>query len=131
MEPTTDDITSLTLQVCESVHGLPIESDGPSVERSEIPVSGTVWITGGWDGAVAIRGNDAIGEIANMIGGNIKSLLPGPSKLSLPSVDHEGEAPDVAAAPGHSTTWNFLVNGEPFAVTIVIGAGTNKEAVNS
>jgi chemotaxis protein CheX len=31
---------------------------------------------------------DAIGEIANMVGGNVKSMLPGPSMLSLPSVVH-------------------------------------------
>jgi chemotaxis protein CheX len=29
---------------------------------------------------------DALGEIANMTGGNVKALLPGPSHLSLPSV---------------------------------------------
>ena len=29
---------------------------------------------------------DAMGEIANMVGGNVKSMLPGPSTLSLPSV---------------------------------------------
>lgn len=29
---------------------------------------------------------DAVGEIANMVGGNIKSLVPGPSTLSLPAV---------------------------------------------
>ena len=27
---------------------------------------------------------DALGEIANIIGGNIKALLPGPSRLGLP-----------------------------------------------
>jgi chemotaxis protein CheX len=31
---------------------------------------------------------DAIGEIANMVGGNVKSMLPGPSVLSLPAVVH-------------------------------------------
>ena len=29
---------------------------------------------------------DALGEIANVIGGNLKSTLPGPSLLSLPVV---------------------------------------------
>lgn len=29
---------------------------------------------------------DAIGELANMVGGNVKSMLPGPSALSLPAV---------------------------------------------
>ena len=29
---------------------------------------------------------DAVGELVNMLGGNVKSLMPGPSALSLPSV---------------------------------------------
>lgn len=29
---------------------------------------------------------DAVGELVNMIGGNVKSLMPGPSTLSLPVV---------------------------------------------
>jgi len=29
---------------------------------------------------------DALGELANMVGGNVKSMLPGPSTLSLPAV---------------------------------------------
>lgn len=29
---------------------------------------------------------DAVGELVNMIGGNVKSLMPGPSALSLPTV---------------------------------------------
>lgn len=29
---------------------------------------------------------DALGELVNVIGGNVKSLMPGPSKLSLPLV---------------------------------------------
>ncbi len=31
---------------------------------------------------------DALGEIVNMVGGNIKGLLPGANKLSLPCVSH-------------------------------------------
>lgn len=34
------------------------------------------------DGDVA----DAVGELVNMVGGNVKSLMPGPSVLSLPAV---------------------------------------------
>ena len=29
---------------------------------------------------------DAVGEMANVVGGNVKSLLPGPSTLALPIV---------------------------------------------
>ena len=31
---------------------------------------------------------DAVGELANMVGGNIKSLLPSPSQLALPRVTY-------------------------------------------
>jgi len=34
---------------------------------------------------------DAIGEIANMIGGNVKGMYPGESQLSLPRVSEETE----------------------------------------
>jgi chemotaxis protein CheX len=39
------------------------------------------------DGAVSDADvADAVGELVNMIGGNVKSLMPGPSALSLPVV---------------------------------------------
>jgi chemotaxis protein CheX len=34
---------------------------------------------------------DAVGELVNVVGGNIKSLVPGPSVLSLPSVIEESQ----------------------------------------
>ena len=34
--------------------------------------------------------NDAVSEMINIIGGNIKSILPQPSQLSLPMVDLKG-----------------------------------------
>jgi hypothetical protein len=39
---------------------------------------------------------DAIGELANMIAGNVKVLLPGPSRLSLPAV---ADAPAATSVP--------------------------------
>jgi chemotaxis protein CheX len=30
--------------------------------------------------------SDALGELTNMVGGNIKSLLPAPSRLSVPTI---------------------------------------------
>ena len=74
-------------------------------------LTGVVGITGAWTGAVAVtcpeevarklaakmfdmpEGDisadelrDALGEVANMCGGNFKALVPHPSKLSLPTV---------------------------------------------
>jgi chemotaxis protein CheX len=84
---------------------LPFPVDGAS------EVSATVSVTGAWRGHVVVECSgpasrlvaatllsveagvvtgedvaDALGELANVIGGNVKSLLPGPSALSLPQV---------------------------------------------
>jgi chemotaxis protein CheX len=41
---------------------------------------------------------DALGELANMVSGNLKSLLPGPSRLSLPVVwEGWGKTPPAGA----------------------------------
>jgi chemotaxis protein CheX len=77
----------------------------------ELGVSGSVTISGEWNGAVQMeltdssqRGTaaamfmldpdvlseeeivDAVGELVNMVGGGIKGMLPEPSRLSLPTV---------------------------------------------
>ncbi len=74
-------------------------------------MTGCVHVTGEWEGSVLVETTaihaqhaaeamfaadpgslsadevgDALGELTNMVGGNIKGLLPAPSKLSLPSV---------------------------------------------
>ncbi|GAB3860800.1 hypothetical protein GCM10028801_24000 [Nocardioides maradonensis] len=74
--------------------------------------SAAVFVSGGWQGTVTVELSadvaaaltvrmlalpadedaadadvaDAVGELVNMIGGNVKSLMPGPSVLSLPMV---------------------------------------------
>jgi chemotaxis protein CheX len=86
---------------------------GPSVPGLGQPaeVSASVSIAGEWEGVVVISMSaktagqvgsallqiepenldpadidDAVGELANIVGGNVKSVLPGPSSLSLPVV---------------------------------------------
>ena len=102
---------------------------------------GRVEITGQWEGAVTIDCDaelaariaavmfgmedggaepdeirDALGELANMAGGNIKSLLPAPSQLSLPTVsDPSEEAADADAA--HSVS--FDVDGMRIMLSLV------------
>ena len=59
---------------------------------------------------------DAIGELINVVGGNIKGILPGPTELSLPSV-HEG----TFEVPGHfQLGWDvqFTWTDEPVRVTV-------------
>ncbi len=57
---------------------------------------------------------DAFGEIANVVGGNVKAALPGPSALSLPEV---GEAPAVRN-PGDLCRVEVLWRGLPLSISV-------------
>jgi chemotaxis protein CheX len=108
---TADDMSEIAKSIWSSVLGLSLQEGvgtGPDVETS---ISGNVEISGAWLGLVSVEMpndaarsvaallfamepnevseaemNDALGELANMLGGNVKALLPAPSKLSLPAV---------------------------------------------
>ena len=92
-----------------AVHILQIQVDDALAGRPSMV--GAVRVTDAWFGAVVLEMTpglarsvaatmfgstpdvvtdpevvDALGELTNMIGGNIKSLLPAPSQLSLPMV---------------------------------------------
>jgi chemotaxis protein CheX len=114
---------------------------------AEVPgdaLSAWVEITGPWSGAVVLtcgrataeelsrtllRGPvdepidradvaDAMGELANVVGGNIKALLPSPSVLGLPDVG--GHPPNASSADTCSV--GLLWRGQPVTVS-VCGAG--------
>ena len=57
---------------------------------------------------------DAFGEIANVVGGNVKAALPGPAALSLPEV---GEAPAVRN-PADLVRVHVLWRGEPVVISV-------------
>jgi chemotaxis protein CheX len=57
---------------------------------------------------------DAFGEIANVVGGNVKAALPGPSGLSLPDV---GDAPAVRN-PADLCHIDLLWRGEPVSISV-------------
>jgi hypothetical protein len=57
---------------------------------------------------------DAIGEIANVVGGNVKAVLPGPSGLSLPLV---GDAPAVRN-PADLVRLGLLWRGQPVSISV-------------
>jgi hypothetical protein len=57
---------------------------------------------------------DAFGEIANVVGGNVKAALPGPSALSLPDV---GDAP-AARNPTDVFRLDVLWRGEPLSISV-------------
>jgi chemotaxis protein CheX len=104
------------------------------------PLSSWVDIVGPWNGAVVITTGrdtaeeltrcllrehapevlddedveDALGEIANVVGGNVKAVLPGPSVLGLPEI---GTAP-TAGDPADTCRVEALWRGRPLSVTV-------------
>jgi len=112
MYPSDDDILSIVQNVMSTMANLDVETCRlAEVDRYSLKLTGCVQISGEWQGAVVlhtsdsfVRGaasqmlqvqpndlvesdlQDVLAEITNMIGGNIKSQMPGPSFLSIPSV---------------------------------------------
>ncbi len=111
LEISQEDIAAIVSLVFTTTLDVEVEAaEGPPPSGGEV-ASSLVGITGNWDGAVivaceralAVRFaramfgisdeevgesdiNDALGELVNMIGGNLKSMLPPPCHLSLPTV---------------------------------------------
>jgi chemotaxis protein CheX len=66
---------------------------------------------------------DAVGEIANMVAGSVRSALPMPNAISLPSVSEgTGLRMDVPGSVAVATT-AFVVDGDIFDVVLSARAG--------
>jgi chemotaxis protein CheX len=135
-----DDVAVIVEGIFTELLGLGVER-GPTapVDAGARQLTGAVRISGAWEGAVtvdcpyalahrtaaAMLGAepadeadvaDALGEVANMAGGNIKALLPGPSELSLPVVTER--AGPAAPASGVLTRLGFACQGLPLTITV-------------
>jgi chemotaxis protein CheX len=139
-------IDEIVESVWNSSLGLAVVADDPfrlDGERGRI-FGGVVQITGAWDGVVAVQCSeplarlattammgipenemaladvqDTVGELANMVGGNVKSLLEGKCALGLPVVV---EGMDFRMRlPGSTQLLQcaFRAEGEPFSVTVL------------
>ena len=62
---------------------------------------------------------DALGELANVVGGNVKGILPGPSVLGLPET---GAAP-VAGPPADTCRIDLLWRGQSLTISAQGSAG--------
>jgi len=117
---TDEEILGITRDVWESFTGRAIDvADGQARPGGGDVTVGCVTVTGAWQGSVLLacpaqlarmaaaamfdlpaeqlddrEVADALGELTNMVGGNIKSLIPGPSRLSMPAVT-VGASPTV------------------------------------
>lgn len=111
MEFAQQDICTLAEGVWQSILNLPIELAPETAMNESEMMAGCVQITGGWQGAVCLNCDsrlaaraasimfgteadassksemqDALGELVNMIGGNLKGLINEPCQLSLPTL---------------------------------------------
>jgi chemotaxis protein CheX len=124
---------------------------------AELPVLASVSVTGGWNGRVVIECSaplarlvtsqllltsedqlvdddvrDVVGELANVIGGNVKSVMPGPSTLSLPSSSLVGDR--SFTGDGVAAAVQFAWRQEPLRVSVFTdepAAGRNDTEVES
>jgi chemotaxis protein CheX len=144
-----EQLTSIAQGIWSTVLGLPLSSipASPLGPPHEIILTGSVAIDGAWQGTVVVQCStalarraasvmfeidleslcrddvrDAMGELANMVGGNVKSLLPAPSRLALPIVG-EGDGSLVPnAAEVDSQVW--LDSGDGAVVVSLVVART-------
>ncbi len=111
---TPEQVHAIASEVWESLLGMPLlphplGADAPALQGESM--TGCVHVSGEWNGSVFLQCgvdvaatlaeamfaaepgtlsddevSDALGELTNMVGGNVKSLLPAPSRLSVPSI---------------------------------------------
>jgi chemotaxis protein CheX len=67
---------------------------------------------------------DVAGEVANMIGGNVKAMLPGDNLLSLPAVARGGAVSLEIPGAALVRLLAFRCGDEPFVVRMFAAAGT-------
>lgn len=141
-----DAIEQVTQGVWSDFLGHPLVP-GPAPVRPGPVIQAAIAIHGAWEGAVEVRLSpalarlaaaemcgaaadtladdqvrDAVGEVANMIGGNLKGLVPAPARLGLPLVAATtGDGPDGDARSVLASA-HFECAGEPLSVRLVEGA---------
>jgi chemotaxis protein CheX len=143
--PSTDDLAEMVEQVWASY--LDPEGVDPLVQTDDVgndsEVHSAVSITGTWQGAVVFASSnaaarhaaaaflamepdevgaedvsDVLGELANIVGGNVKAMLPAGCLLSLPQVvlapDSASRYPSASQVAGLYGRWH----GEPVSITM-------------
>ncbi len=138
------EIQQYTQLVCSTALGLEVQTlPGVHEVSPTDTASGSIQISGEWNGAIMLSmptilvntltetlfslapgkassedKKDAVGELINMIGGNIKALLPEPSVLSTPLVALEGNNPPHFPATKMKTHCQFECQGKYFGLSL-------------
>lgn len=144
----TPDLHRITVEIWSTVLGVDVESTDPTDRVAGRSMTGCVQITGDWNGAVMVECserlarhatatmfgmeidevsdedvNDTVGEIANMTGGNLKSLMPGACQLSLPTVTSGVDYEHSVRGSRVVDRFAFDADGESLVVTRIERSG--------
>lgn len=152
METTLQGYSGVVEQIVENVFQtmMAIEvhsSDAPWPPKQGL-ITASISLTGAWKGAVLIECGlqdaflfssrmvggdpvselnddvrDTLGELANMVGGNLKSILPAGVELSLPSVVWGTNYTVGICHAGRARRWVFSGEEATFGVIVVEVAG--------
>jgi chemotaxis protein CheX len=142
-----DDIKDIARTIWSTLFELPLEDGDAAPLGPESTVTSCVQIDGAWQGAVVLQCpltlaltltaamfqadaapeidevHDALGELANMLGGNVKALLPGPSRISLPAVAVGSDYQMSVVGTNTVTSVSFTCDGHPLRVTLLQQSG--------
>jgi chemotaxis protein CheX len=138
-------ICEVTESVWTSVLGLTVEqrADAKPAESAHVLLT-CIHISGAWEGAVMVESShelarraasilfgveeasatdeelrDTVGELTNIIAGNIKGLLPEPSRLSVPAVVEGRDTTFTIMESRLVSAVGFHCEGQPLRVAIL------------
>jgi chemotaxis protein CheX len=137
------DIESITRTIWSTLFDLPLEPGHAGGIGTESSVTSCVQIDGAWHGALVMtcpialartltaqmfqaesapdldEVRDALGELANMLGGNVKALLPAPSQISLPAVAIGSDYELSVVGTSELARVSFSCGGQPLVITLL------------
>jgi chemotaxis protein CheX len=137
------ELEEIVKMIWSTLVDMPIHPGGEEGRNDDSTVTGIVNIDGAWHGAVLVRCpialaslvtaamfqsderpshedvRDALGELTNMVAGNVKALLPQPSVISLPTVAF-GSDYEIGVLGTHIVaTVPFMSDSHPLVVSVV------------
>jgi chemotaxis protein CheX len=146
LAPSAPDRETLELIVGDVFTGLLGDVEPPLADEDgsdPLPVLARVSVTGTWNGEVVVECStplarlvsshlllvavddlddedvrDVVGELVNVIGGNVKSVMPGPSTMSLPQSLLDGEHVRGSADRGPAAAVRLAWREEPLRVSV-------------
>jgi chemotaxis protein CheX len=137
-------ICEVTESVWTSVLGLTVARGPVDPMHGDQTIRACVHISGAWEGVVTVEStsdlarraaaillgveeesatpeelSDTLGELTNIIGGNIKGLLPEPSRLSVPAVFRGNDSNLTVKGSRLVSAVGFQCEGQPLRVTLM------------